>query len=649
MTYAKSPAAHRALLFPGAATAVLMGAAAFRLAALSDMPPGLSQDEVLNGDVASFILHGYRAFFFREGYGHEPLYHYWAAPFQALLGDNVLSIRLPAVFLGLLLVALTMRWAKREFGSVAAVTAGLGLAVSWWPIIFSRVGIRPVFEPVLLVLMAWFWPRRPWLAGLCLGLSLYTYTGARVVFLIPVFLIIYGLWQGRRWPTPFPLPRTAVIVLLLAVLVSVPLFVTLQADPTLQQRVDQLAGPLEALRHGDIKPVLTSTMATVGVFSFNGDPRWTYTLPGRPLFDAVTAVLFYVGLIVALLRLRQPAYAFALIWLAVGLIPSAITPQAPSTVRLVGALPIVYLLPGIAISFFIEQLAAHENKHRLLTMLRHALPIGLGVLLLFNIMRTVQDGFMRWAAADQTRLVHYQSVLLDMSRYFKTAPTDSLVIADSFYEPIDRDSFRRNLGYDPAARWIQTGAQVSGALVLPMTAQSGNGRLYVPEFAPIPPELLTVSGITEPPLYRSTSWPSFVVYELPSKPALSNSFTPVSFAEMITLQGYKILPQEAEQPLKIVSIWQVQQALPWNLTAFIHLLDKAGNLVAQHDGLDAAAAELQPGDIIIQLHTLPVTNIDGPLTVQIGLYTPDDGQRLKLTGSTADMVILRGNLFIDGR
>ena len=147
-------------------------------------------------NLSSFIIDGYRAIFFREGYGHEPLYHYLATPFQLLLGDNFLSIRLPAAFLGLLLVALTMRWSKRTFNRTTAITAGLLLAVSWQPVIFSRIGIRPILEPVLLLLMAWFWPRRPYLAGLFLGLTLYSYTGARVLFLMP--LLWMGYWLINR-------------------------------------------------------------------------------------------------------------------------------------------------------------------------------------------------------------------------------------------------------------------------------------------------------------------------------------------------------------------------------------------------------------------------------------------------------------------
>ena len=355
------------LTFLWVATAALLVAAIFRLAALHDVPPGLSQDEVLDADIATFIRQGRHAIFFREGYGHEPLYHYWAAPFQALLGDNVLSVRLPAVYLGMLLVAATMRWARRDFGEVTAIATGVGLAISWWPIIFSRIGLRPILEPLLLVAAAWFWRRHPSLAGVFLGLSLYSYTGARVVFLIPVVLALLQLLARQPAPARRQQVREAAIILAVTLLLYAPLYLTLRADPTLQQRVEQLAGPLDALRQGDAGPALQMTAATLGVFSFSGDPRWTYTLPGRPLFDPLTAILFYGGLLLAMARWRRPRYSLILAWLGVALLPSALTPQAPSTVRLVGAMPVVYLLPGLAVGWVwgkvkSEQLTVNPSK-----------------------------------------------------------------------------------------------------------------------------------------------------------------------------------------------------------------------------------------------------------------------------------------------
>ena len=625
------------------ATAVLLLAAVLRLIFLSDVPPGLAQDEVLNADVVTFIRQGAHSLFFREGYGHEPLYHYWSVPFQVLIGDNVLSIRLPAVFLGMFLVALTMRWAKRSFDTPVAVASGLFLAISWWPIIFSRVGIRPIMEPVLLLLFAWFWPRRPWLAGLFLGLSLYTYTGARVIFLMPALLAIYWFFQrgkesvsrviilGRSWPQPLV---AAIISLVVALVIYLPLALKLRADPTLQQRVQQLEGPLGALSEGNLSPILRTSLATLGVFSFTGDPRWTYMLPGRPLFDPLTAVLFYAGVALALWRLKRPDYAFVLTWLAVGLLPSAITPQAPSTIRMIGALPAVYIFPALIVAWLWAKWRAPGNAA---AWLRYAIPIVLAGVFLLNLAITISNGFVRWPQALETRL-KYQSVLVDTAAYLKEQPAGDPVFADGFYRPITADSLRRDLGWDPGGRWVQTGEEVSGALVIPA---GGGGTLFVPEYAAPNPQLMALSGITGKPLYRSTNTPSFSVYDLHAGHAVPKLAQPVNFDQLLSLVGYEITTPEDGQAIQIVTAWQVIGPLPDDLAIFVHWLDGEGNLISQHDGLDAAPGTLRPGDIIIQRHVLPWTSsLPAPIgSLHLGLYLRETGQRLQIfdeAGATAD-------------
>jgi hypothetical protein len=626
-------------------TAVLLTAAIFRLFMLHDVPSGLSQDEVLNADIVQFIRGGYHALFFREGYGHEPLYHYFSVPFQVLLGDNVLSIRLPAVTLGLLLVALTLRWARREFGTGTAVLTGMGLAVSWWPIVFSRVGIRPILEPVMLVIFAWFWPKRPWLSGLFLGLSLYSYTGARVVFAIPALLALYLFLTQRHMQSLIAEAkrrkqvRGALIVLTMALVVALPLFLTLWADPTLQQRVDQLAGPLEALLAGDPQPILQSVVDTVGVFSFTGDPRWTYGLPGRPLFDWGTAVFFYAGLLLVLWRWRQPRYAFVLIWLGVTLIPSAVTPQSPSTVRLVGALPLVYLLMGIGITAVYRALSTAKAFANQQKFVRPLFVLLLLALLSVNVYRTINDGFIRWPQAEITRLKHYQTVLLDIARDWQDNPAENLVVAEAFFEPIDRDSLIRNLGSNPQARWVQTGDEVAGAVVLPV---GGNGRFYVPEFAAPAPDLLRLAGIETSPSFRSAKEPSFAIYLLPAALPALQPVGPITFEGAISLMGYETSPPEPGEPLVIFTGWRVEKELPADLSAFVHLVDGADSILAQHDGFDAATTTLQRGDMVLQRHVLPV---DEPLPVAeymlyVGLYQRDTGRRLLSDEASVDRFML---------
>ena len=624
-------ASRRRWLF--AATFVLLLAATLRLVALPDVPPGLAQDEVLNADIVENIRGGEHAFFFREGFGHEPLYHYWSVPFQVLLGDNVLAARMPAFSLGLLLIAAVMRWLRRDAGPLAALISGGLLALSWWPIIFSRVGLRPILEPLLLVGMAWYWRKHPVLAGIFLGLTLYSYTAARVMPLLPLLFLLYlALRHASRRHKPLPeaaapswrrLWRQPLVIFAVTMLLALPLILALRADPTLDERARQLSGPLAALRQGDWGPIWATTRATLGVFAFTGDPRWTYSLPNRPLFDPLTALFFVGGLGLTLWRWRRPFYGLVLLWLGLALIPSAVTPDAPSTVRLIGALPVVYALPA----FVLQELFSRSQKQTPTKTVQYTITTITGILLLINGGRTLADGFGRWPVAVETR-EKYQTVLYEMARYWAAGPPTALVVADDRVDPIDADSLRRNLGRDAAARWVQGGR----ALVFPAEMPA---QLFAPEFAPPLPDLLTLAGVAQP-LYRSPNHPSFAVWELPPPPPASAP--PATFEGRLTFLGSQWLP---DGPPRLLTMWRVEQALPADLAIFAHLLDADGVLVAQHDGFDAFAPSLRAGDVVWQWHVFEMpASTPPPRTLSLGLYTRDNLTRLTYPGQPADQLLI---------
>lgn len=619
----------RSRWFLWVSTAVLLLAALMRLVLLQGIPLGLARDEVRNAEIASFIRQGEHALFFRAGFGHEPLYHYFGVPFQVLLGDNVLSVRLPSVFLGLLLIAAVLRWVRRDFGQVTAVVAGLGLALGWMAIIFSRIGIRPIMEPLFLVGMAWFWQKRPSMAGLFLGLSLYTYTAARVLFLLPVLFaalqVVFWIWDRKQVDAPTLMTRIkpSLIILGTAVLIYLPLFFTLRADPTLQARVEELSGPLTALQAGDVRPVLQATLRTLGVFSVVGDPRWTYTIPDMPLFNWVTAVFFYAGLAVALWRIRLPQYALILVWLGVALIPSAVTPDSPSLIRIIGALPIIYLLPGLAITVVKDQFQSRAIR-----------PVwAFSVLLVYLVFLLVHTWpqLAIWPEDAETRH-KYQTIFQEMGAHWQANGGGLMVVADDFYEPIERQSLRMNMGHDAGSRWVQT-----GALVLP---REGGGLLYVPEYAPLPLGLMRAAGVDDEVIYRNGKRPSFAVYQLPEAVIVPQQMEPILFGEEAMLLGFA-LGEPADGSLPVFTYWRVVGDLPTDLAIFVHLLDGAGNLVVQHDGLDAVPETLQAGDVVVQLHSLPLAgSLPQDYSLQTGLYVRSTGTRLVHPGELSDRVVL---------
>jgi hypothetical protein len=538
-------------------------------------------------------------------------------------------------------------WPGGDVALIALLT-GFFLAVSWWPIIFSRLGLRPILEPVLLVGAALFWWRKPWLAGFFLGLSTYSYTAARITLLIPAFLLVYLFLFRKRLPAGQEKIRGVLIILMVSWLVYLPLELTLRADPTLQERIRQLSGPLDALREGDFGPIWQTTTATLGVFTFAGDPLSSYVLPEMPLFGLVMGLLFYGGLLLILRRLgRHPHYGLLLIWLGVTLIPSAAAADAPSLIRLIGAMPVIYLLPAVALAWLYRLLlqadwARKEIAGRFpVSAIVSALMAAL--LLVVNLSPTLNNGFGKWLELPDTRQ-KYQSIWLDISRHWREEGQQearSLVVADSWYEPVKADSLRRDYGHQLPDRWVQQGR----AVVFPAEQPA---LYYVPEFAAPHPFLAELAGL-EQPLYRSEVFPSFAVYRLSSDAAFTGdgrqepvSFRPPESAETaLTLLGWQTKWVSETAELQLVTWWQVNTLLPWDTTLFAHLLNNQFQPASQHDTFDAAPLTLRPGDHFLQLQIIQAAGLEESYRLTLGLYHLQSQARWQRTdGDPADHLVL---------
>ncbi len=354
---------------------ILGVALALRLWRLDELPPGLTHDEANHGGEAMEILDGVYRYFFPLNYGSEPLYSYTAAGFMAALGESILSLRLVNVVFGVAAIALITIWAAPRFGRPAALLAAGLLAVSFWPLASSREALRAGMLPFFLTAAVWFYWRilelrapQIWPPGsgppersaaawrvvsvvvgfaVMLVATFHIYLAARVSWLLfPVFLLYLGLFHRavfrRSWA---PL----VGGLLLAGLLTIPMAVFLANNPEMQTRVSMLDGPVGRLLAGEVGPaLLTARDALLAlVWPGFGDQFLAYNIPGRPVFDAVSAVFFVAGVVVCLWRWRQPVYAFLLLWLIIGLVPSLITGPTANTTRNLAALPAVYLTAAV--------------------------------------------------------------------------------------------------------------------------------------------------------------------------------------------------------------------------------------------------------------------------------------------------------------
>jgi len=107
-----------------------------------------------------------------------------------------------------------------------------------------------------------------------------------------------------------------------------------------------------------------------------------------------------------------------------------------------------------------------------------------------------------------------------------------------------------------------------------------------------------------------------------------------TFDDSIQLAGYEIAHDPESQTIKATLYWQSLAPVDDSLVAFLHLLDPAGQLVAQSDVQPAnglfPTAVWQPGDTGLSHHLLELPQNLPPAgyRLQAGLYHPASGARL---------------------
>jgi len=99
---------------------------------------------------------------------------------------------------------------------------------------------------------------------------------------------------------------------------------------------------------------------------------------------------------------------------------------------------------------------------------------------------------------------------------------------------------------------------------------------------------------------------------------------PISFEGGFSLIGYDLAVGQGA-PIELVTYWRIDQAQQKRLKAFVDVLDRAGQTIAQGNGMNVSWTSLEPADVVIQ--RLSVDYPAGAHTLHVGLYDPGTGQR----------------------
>lgn len=617
-------------------------------------PRGWREDELSNALVVSqHVLDGEVRLYYDDASGHEGLYHWLQAGTMAVSGPGVWGIRGVSILLGTLSVTLTYLLTRHLFDWPTATIAALALTVSFWSLMYSRSGQRHISVLVTTLASFYFlWKAMPApddhvpfdlrtrapqfaLAGVCMGIGFYTYFASRGV---PLILVAWGLylfvWRRDLWHTAW---RGILLTLVVAAIFAAPLVVTLQRRPEAEARVSELAKPVYDARQGDFSTLGRYALITLSMFTHDGDDEALYNVPHRPVFGFMGGILFWSGIILALIRAlgraRDPRHAFLLLWLGAGLAPGVLSIPAASLGHTILAQPVTTILPSLILTgagrwlAFVD-VSAQTRGQPSLRMPTAAVLVAALVFLVWEGVRGIYDYWFIWPEDAFNRVLHHSD--LHEAAVWLNAHTSNrnVAIGGFLHERWDQQVMQIDLrgegwqirAFDPRSTYLLF--PEGGTAILPDYLREGWGAEHLGTVIP--------------------NEASYVLRHVDRSSTLQINGELASFKNGLILVSVDVgNVGEGASELAVVTTWRVEQPLDLppspllskppapdedatpHLLIFIQLLDENGRRVAGADSLGVDPYTLMTGDVFVQRLTIPLGGLlPGSYRLMIGLYNP---------------------------
>lgn len=621
-----------------------------RLVGLTQAPPGLNGDEIYNVIDAMQIGWDNLPIYAPGNNGREILYFYPLALSLWLFGLTPVAVRLPSVLFGAGSVVLAYLFGRDAFGRRVGLIAGALTAVSFWPLMLSRFGLRAVSLTFMTALTVYLLHRglrqerrRSWLlGGLALGLTFYTYIPARIFPAVILGWLVFVWWTRRsQWQAN---RRSILLSLLLAALVAAPFGVyALRYPDRVNQRIYSMGNAWNKARQGEPEALLESAGGVLKMFSIEGDEEWRYHLSGKPVFDPLTSLFFYLGVALSVRSAlrgtgagpsnRRAEQALLLLWAGAGLAPNAVLNANPSFLRAAGAIVPIYLLAALGVEVVYGWL--REDRRRLSGLA----PFALGVGIVLTLGLTVYDYFGRWVNHPQVRTV-YNADQAAMGRYLaQRAPPDGVrVFVASSYVLDNTTPLGFSFFTDRRVSWFDRRDTFA------WPADGEEIWYLIPARNELPDEVLATLQ-NEAKAVDAVSYgdgaPTFTLYRigqdrLASVPAQETELAFVSGPRLVGIDVPDVL--ESGEGASITLHWQIPRGLPERPNEFmyaqVHLKDVSGVVRAREEALlGYPQASWQGGDRFIQRLTLDVPHgvLPGPASLDVVLRD-NDGQLLETRG-----------------
>ncbi len=347
-----------------------------RVFRLSEMPSGMHSDQGLTGLNALRILkEGWNPFF--DAYTQavpEPLLFTQLAGWFGVFGSSYLAFHLFFVFLALLAMPLVYYVVRHFSGPRVALASLFLLAVMRWHVIYSRNGYPTVQVPLYLfgALALYLVARkvvkkRLWafiLSGVVLGLGLYTYQAFKIAPLLLLVFVLLLRPRGIRQAALLFKPHRAMLIAFVAL--ALPLLLHMVLSKNIGNREGDLWIFSQMKAEKSVMPLVRNITGTKLMFNYQGDLNPRHNLPGAPMLDPFTGILFVLGILQAVRHIRRRKWeAFALAGLIVMTMPALLAADSSAqSSRLFSLTPFIAILAGTALVRLYDRLQVLKPKWR---------------------------------------------------------------------------------------------------------------------------------------------------------------------------------------------------------------------------------------------------------------------------------------------
>lgn len=357
---------------------IIVLAIIFRFTNIATVPAGYHKTEAQNYEFIQRTIHtqDMSVVYVSDNNSHEGLFVNLSSFLTELFDSGPLTMRIVSAITGVLAVIGLYKLTKLLFSWQIATLASFMMAVSFWHVLFSRLGLRVGFGVALAIWALYYlWRGKQssniWyfaLSGLLLSLSIMTYSAVSILLVvIAITLAIYwtaiskDLDKPKYLSTREQIIKGFVALFLIILILNIPLVIFYVSNPELI--LDKFNDSPFGVVNAHSNSLRSRFVSSFEMFVSSGDTYWLHNISGEAMLLWPVSAMFLLGLLHTFVKWAKKYHehghfstvqTFLLSWFFIGLIPTIWGGGIPNAQTALIVAPVVFILAGQGLWWFYE-------------------------------------------------------------------------------------------------------------------------------------------------------------------------------------------------------------------------------------------------------------------------------------------------------